>query len=261
MKPNPKMRAPDTRPRWTVMHPDGDELGLLPVTFVSAKMAYRSARLWNKQTPGHRVVAPPASPKMRVVARYKTALCRRVADSRRFIIAGAGLTLGKGASPRSAWRDAASLLPPQERASLAELTSRVVAAARQSAYLITQSHCGESNIPDENALVEAVEALDRHNGTTVTRNCERALEGGPAGVCGKPATHTMSDRSYCTDCAAILSRYWDGVKPITRDLLERLIEVCEDWLVENDWRKNTTPKNIRVLAETEQTISKAKGLL
>ena len=142
------------------------------------------------------------------------------------------------------------------------LTARVVVAARRSAAMITKAHDGdESNIDDENALVAAVEALDRHNGTTVTRNCERALEGGPAGVCGKPATHTMSDRSYCTDCAAILSRYWDGVKPITRDLLERLIEVCEDWLVENDWRKNTTPKNIRVLAETEQTISKAKGLL
>lgn len=48
----------DTRPRWTVIHPDGEELGLLPVTFVSAKMARESARLWNKQYPGHRVIAP-----------------------------------------------------------------------------------------------------------------------------------------------------------------------------------------------------------
>ena len=61
-------------------------------------------------------------------------------------------------------RDAASLLPPQEIASLAELTSRVVAAARQSAAAILKAHDGdESNIPDENALVEAVEALDRHS--------------------------------------------------------------------------------------------------
>ncbi|MEY4940756.1 MAG: hypothetical protein RIQ93_2491, partial [Verrucomicrobiota bacterium] len=78
------------------------------------------------------------TPKKRVVARYKTATCRRVADSRRFIIAGAGLTLGKGATPRAAWRDAASLLPPQDCASLVELTSRVVGAARRSAAAITK---------------------------------------------------------------------------------------------------------------------------
>ena len=209
------------------------------------------------------------TPKMRVVTRHPFALCRRVPGSRRFVISceWSGITLGKGSSPLSAWTDAASLLPKaptrsrRDRATLDYLTARVVAAARRSAAAITKAHDGdESNIDDENALVAAVEALDRHNGTTVTRNCERAVEGGPAGVCGKPATHTMSDRSYCTDCAAILSRYWDGVKPITRDLLERLIEVCEDWLVENDWRKNTTPKNIRVLYETEQTITEARGL-
>jgi len=70
------------------------------------------------------------TPKMRVVARYKTALCRRVTDSRRFVISceWSGITLGKGSSPLSAWTDAASLLPKaltrsrRDRASLAQLT-------------------------------------------------------------------------------------------------------------------------------------------
>ena len=153
MKTTPKMRAPDTRPCWTVMHPVGDELGLLPVTFVSAKMAYRPARLWNKQTPGHRVVAPHASPKMRVVARYKTALCRRATGSRRFVVEGAwsGITLGKGATPASVWTDAASLLPKaptrsrRDRATLDYLTARVVAAARRSATAITKAHDGDES--------------------------------------------------------------------------------------------------------------------
>ena len=40
------------------------------------------------------------------------------------------------------------------------LTARVIAAARRSAYEITKAHDGdESNIADENDLVEAVEAL------------------------------------------------------------------------------------------------------
>ena len=47
---------------------------------------------------------------------------------------------------------------------------------------------------------------------------------------------------------------------IRRDLLERLIETCQDWVGENEWRRNTTPKNIRMMAETEQAISEAKGL-
>ena len=43
------------------------------------------------------------------------------------------------------------------------LTARVVVAARKSAAMITKAHDGdESNIPDENELIAAVEALDRH---------------------------------------------------------------------------------------------------
>lgn len=43
------------------------------------------------------------------------------------------------------------------------LTARVVSAARRTAAEIVKSHRGgESNIDDENELVEAVEALDRH---------------------------------------------------------------------------------------------------
>jgi len=48
---------------------------------------------------------------------------------------------------------------------------------------------------------------------------------------------------------------------ITCDLLERLIETCQDWVGENDWRRNTTPKNIRMMAETEKAISEARSLL
>ena len=48
---------------------------------------------------------------------------------------------------------------------------------------------------------------------------------------------------------------------ITCDLLERLIETCQDWVGENDWRRNTTPKNILMMAETEKTISEARSLL
>ena len=47
----------------------------------------------------------------------------------------------------------------------ATLISRVVTAARRTANLITLAHGGdESNIADENALVAAVEALNRHEG-------------------------------------------------------------------------------------------------
>jgi len=62
--PNPPTRSALARPAgsaqayWTVYHTDGEELGLLPVKFVCGKMARRHARLWNKQYPGHRVLAP-----------------------------------------------------------------------------------------------------------------------------------------------------------------------------------------------------------
>jgi hypothetical protein len=56
------MHLTDNRPRWKVIHPDGEELGLLPVTFVSGKMAKQAARLWNKQYPGHRILNPPNDP-------------------------------------------------------------------------------------------------------------------------------------------------------------------------------------------------------
>ena len=47
-----------TKHQWTVYHPDGVELGLLPVTFTSERMARQSAALWNKKYRGHRVLAP-----------------------------------------------------------------------------------------------------------------------------------------------------------------------------------------------------------
>jgi hypothetical protein len=47
-----------TKTQWTVFHPDGVELGLLPVTFNSERMAKQSAALWNKKYRGHRVLAP-----------------------------------------------------------------------------------------------------------------------------------------------------------------------------------------------------------
>ena len=49
-----------TKYRWTVYHPDGVELGLLPVTFKSQRMARQSAASWNKKYRGHRVLAPNA---------------------------------------------------------------------------------------------------------------------------------------------------------------------------------------------------------
>jgi hypothetical protein len=61
--PKPPTRSALARPAgsaqayWTVYHTDGEELGLLPVKFVNEQMARSHARLWNKQYPGHRVLA------------------------------------------------------------------------------------------------------------------------------------------------------------------------------------------------------------
>ena len=43
---------------------------------------------------------------------------------------------------------------------------RVIAAARRTARLIAKAHDGESNIADENALVEAVAKLDKAERTS-----------------------------------------------------------------------------------------------
>ena len=48
---------------------------------------------------------------------------------------------------------------------------------------------------------------------------------------------------------------------IEHDLLEELIDIAQDWVDQNMWRRGTTPRNEKMMEDAARVISEARNHL